>query len=428
SQVFRYEDSSGSRDMGALEQQEEGTRQDRRDDESRDERTDNGTSTGQQAGVVQGQGQQSGAKASELMGNDVVNQEDDNLGSLNDLAIDFENSRVVYALVRSGGFLGIGASTRALPPQLLQHSPEEQRLIVNIDEERWNNAPTYDKDELAEMTDETRGQEIYAYFDQPWESEDLGMRQDQAEARQQQFGDDNSDNETGGPSAAADTVEDGGEAESDLADERAQADQLQESRTQDDVDLQGQTSPNRLGFADELTGNSITGPNQEEVGEIEDFLVDLENGRAKFVVFTASDDFLQAGDSEGMDTGYDEGTRNGTDQEREPGETGAGQDVTGRDQPEQAQDAAEQTGDNRYAIIVSAFRISPEDENQLMLEDIDRREFTDAQTLDERWRNMDMEVMADNRVFRFRDNDARADEMGTGQDPENGIFRDRDGD
>ncbi|MEX0773633.1 MAG: PRC-barrel domain-containing protein [Balneolales bacterium] len=402
--VFRYEEQSGNGEWGAAEsegyREENGTRQ---DGESNNNNNNNEATTGQEAGVVQNEmddqqiNQPRGAKASELLGDDIVNQEDANLGSLNDLAIHLQNNRIVYAVVRGGGFLGIGASLRAVPPQAIQHRPEQEQLIINIDEERWGDAPTYDKEELAEMTDETQGGEIYAFFNQEWDDSDLALLEDGAGASQQ--GPDINNNSNPSPPGIIEQ--------------------------QDEQESPAETDDERLVFADNLLGSNIMGTDQGDIGDVEDFLIDLEEGRAAFVVVTLDENFVgQSNDRTGMDNGadFEDNNDDGTDQRE-------GQDMNGQQQ----QGAQENGGamgneNNRFAIMTSAFRLSAEDE--LMLGQIDQSEFEQAESLDERWMEMDMDIMAENRVFRFQESDNGAsDQMSNDQDqPENGIFRDNDGD
>ncbi|MEX0686169.1 MAG: PRC-barrel domain-containing protein [Balneolales bacterium] len=476
--VFLYEEGDNS-EWGASDEgnRQEGYREDSGTERDTDRNTERGTerterdndetTSGQQAGVVQQdqnqqdqnrqdqdrqdqdrqqQGQmdqqrnnqqsmvgQRGIKASEIIGQDVVNQEDESLGSLSDLAIDLENSRVVYALVSTGGFLGIGAETRVVPPQAIQHS--EDQLVINIEENRWEDAPAYDKEEIAEMTDESQGSEIYAFFDQQWD-DSPGMRTGDRAETMPQTGQQNEDDPFYSDDNTQPEEAEGGEGIQVEDDENPQqtdqqSSQQQQSRSDDMGQNQTMSQGNKLVFIDDLTGSNVVGPNQEEIGEIEEFLVQLEDGRASFIVVNVSDDFMQeqAGDAEGMDTGLgDNGTQEGAGQ---PGETDNPQDPTGQQQQQQAQEGrqiTQESDNNKYAIIVSAFRVSSEDENELLLEQVDRREFEQAESLDEHWSGMDMEATTGNRVFRYQDIESGTTaeaERGTGQEPENGIFRNR---
>src|SRR5262245_65290040 len=55
-------------------------------------------------------------KASEVIGKEVRNLQDEKIGKVDDLAVDIETGRIVEVLVSSGGLLGIGDKIVAVPP------------------------------------------------------------------------------------------------------------------------------------------------------------------------------------------------------------------------------------------------------------------------------------------------------------------------
>jgi sporulation protein YlmC with PRC-barrel domain len=58
--------------------------------------------------------------ATKLLGENVLDKKGDRLGKVEDLAIDFEQGRVRYAILSFGGFLGMGEKRFAVPIQALQ--------------------------------------------------------------------------------------------------------------------------------------------------------------------------------------------------------------------------------------------------------------------------------------------------------------------
>ncbi|HSM56888.1 MAG TPA: PRC-barrel domain-containing protein [Candidatus Sulfomarinibacteraceae bacterium] len=78
---------------------------------------------------------------------DLINQNDDDLGEVEELVVNVAEGRVVYAIVNVGGFLGIGETTVALPWSELQFSEADEAFIVNADEDTLTDAPTVDFDE-----------------------------------------------------------------------------------------------------------------------------------------------------------------------------------------------------------------------------------------------------------------------------------------
>jgi sporulation protein YlmC with PRC-barrel domain len=58
-------------------------------------------------------------KASDLIGTKVENLYGQWLGSLQDLALDLHGGQVKYAIISSGGFLGVGKRMRVVPSHLV---------------------------------------------------------------------------------------------------------------------------------------------------------------------------------------------------------------------------------------------------------------------------------------------------------------------
>jgi len=85
--------------------------------------------------------------ASTLMGDSVVNREGDDLGGLEELMIDLIGGRIAYAVLSFGGFLGLGEKLFAIPWDALALDQEEERLILDVDEEMLEDAPGFDKDD-----------------------------------------------------------------------------------------------------------------------------------------------------------------------------------------------------------------------------------------------------------------------------------------
>jgi hypothetical protein len=59
------------------------------------------------------------AKASEIIGKEVDNSQNEKLGKVSDLILDVEAGRVALVVVNSGGVLGVGAKSIAVPPPRL---------------------------------------------------------------------------------------------------------------------------------------------------------------------------------------------------------------------------------------------------------------------------------------------------------------------
>jgi sporulation protein YlmC with PRC-barrel domain len=103
-------------------------------------------------------------EADTLEGNDVVNAQGEKLGDIKSIMIDVPSGRVAYAVLSSGGFLGIGDKLFAIPWSALTLDADNKCFILNIDKERLKNAPGFDKDHWPSMADQRWATEIHSYY------------------------------------------------------------------------------------------------------------------------------------------------------------------------------------------------------------------------------------------------------------------------
>jgi len=102
--------------------------------------------------------------ATTLIGDPVVNRNGENLGKIEDLMIEPERSRVSYAVLSFGGFLGMGNKLFAVPLQAMRLSREEKRFVLDVDKERLKNAPGFDKDQWPDFADPAYNTKLYSYY------------------------------------------------------------------------------------------------------------------------------------------------------------------------------------------------------------------------------------------------------------------------
>lgn len=102
--------------------------------------------------------------ASSLQGNQVVNLEGEDLGSIKDFMIDTETGRVVYAVLSFGGFLGLGDKLFAIPLESMRVDTENHRFMLDVPKERLENAPGFDKDNWPKTTDRAFVDQVYMHY------------------------------------------------------------------------------------------------------------------------------------------------------------------------------------------------------------------------------------------------------------------------
>ena len=89
------------------------------------------------------------AKASDVVGCELVNPAEDELGDIDDLVVT-PDGRIAYAVVSCGGFLGIGDKLLAMPwdcigaTQMIDE--EKSPFVVRVSRERLEAAPGFDPD------------------------------------------------------------------------------------------------------------------------------------------------------------------------------------------------------------------------------------------------------------------------------------------
>jgi sporulation protein YlmC with PRC-barrel domain len=102
--------------------------------------------------------------ASTLIGNDVVNQMEEDLGDIKEIMLNVENGEVSYAVLSFGGFLGMGDKLFAVPWDALQLDPVNKRFVFNIEKSRLESAPGFDKDDWPDMSDPTWQEQISNFY------------------------------------------------------------------------------------------------------------------------------------------------------------------------------------------------------------------------------------------------------------------------
>lgn len=107
-------------------------------------------------------------KASHLIGCPLTNSKNETLGEIQDIVLDGQKLRIAYAVVASGGFLGMGEKYLALPWQLIEvrqrGSANKPHLTLGLDLETVKAAPGFDKDSWPDMASSTWAAKVDAYY------------------------------------------------------------------------------------------------------------------------------------------------------------------------------------------------------------------------------------------------------------------------
>jgi sporulation protein YlmC with PRC-barrel domain len=102
--------------------------------------------------------------AETLIGNDVNNNDGEDLGDVKEIMLDMRNGRVAYAVLSFGGFMGMGEKLFAVPWDALKLDTENKRFTLNVNKQQLEGAPGFDKDHWPDMADATWEKGIHAYY------------------------------------------------------------------------------------------------------------------------------------------------------------------------------------------------------------------------------------------------------------------------
>ncbi len=102
-----------------------------------------------------------------IIGSKVINVKGEALGKIEDLVVDIDTGRIVYAVLESGGFLSIGDKLFPVPWETLAALPSEGIFFLNQSKEQMEKAPAFDKNNLPNMADMDWGEGIFKHYGVP---------------------------------------------------------------------------------------------------------------------------------------------------------------------------------------------------------------------------------------------------------------------
>src|ERR1700733_1184116 len=91
--------------------------------------------------------------ASSLEGDSVISMDGDDVGKIKEIMLDVVSGRVAYAVLSSGGFLGMGGKLLAIPWSALTLDTDNKCFRLGVSSEQVRNAPGFDKDSWPSMAD-----------------------------------------------------------------------------------------------------------------------------------------------------------------------------------------------------------------------------------------------------------------------------------
>ena len=102
--------------------------------------------------------------AKRLNGSLVFNQAGEEIGKVEDIAVDKRSGKVAYAILSFGGFLGLGQKHQPLPWSALTFDPDRGGYVVDVTEEFLRLAPKLDPSDLSGWDDSEQRDAIHTYY------------------------------------------------------------------------------------------------------------------------------------------------------------------------------------------------------------------------------------------------------------------------
>ncbi len=107
--------------------------------------------------------------ASTIKGDKVVNRAGDDIGKIEELMIDLQNGRVAYAVLSFGGFLSMGDKFFAIPWKSLTLRAHEHAFFLDIPKETLEKAEGFDKDNWPLTRERLSGAYTYYGYQPYWQ-------------------------------------------------------------------------------------------------------------------------------------------------------------------------------------------------------------------------------------------------------------------
>ncbi len=245
-------------------------------------------------------------RLSQLLNMSIKNRENKDVGKINDMVIDASEHKIHYVVVTYGGFLGIGSEMHAVPYEAFQLKSEQDDpastvLVLNVSQEQMEGAQGFDKNNWPNFADEefTRSTNQRYEVQRTQGSDRQGARsetqgaagnRDAATRRNQQDGANRPGTQQGQPDGQGTRSETQGAAGNrDAATRRNQQGDTARTGKQD-----GKSDGMHL-RASKLIGKSIQNSEKENVGSIDDIVVNARNGQLRYAAVSYGG-FLGIGD------------------------------------------------------------------------------------------------------------------------------------
>ena len=102
--------------------------------------------------------------ADTLLGDDVYNHSDEQLGDIKEIMLDMRSGQIAYAVLSFGGMLGMGEKLFAVPWERLSLDTINKRFVLDVDKDQLKNAPGFDKNNWPDMASDAWNQQLEDFY------------------------------------------------------------------------------------------------------------------------------------------------------------------------------------------------------------------------------------------------------------------------
>lgn len=201
-------------------------------------------------------------RASKITGMTVKNNDNKELGHVEDIVMDVKSGKVHYLAVSYGGLLGVGDKLFAVPVDVFQVNRAEDEgqffLTLGVDEETLKSAPGFNQDKWPSFADNSWNQKVNQHY-QKYRRTNRTTDDDGIQIR------------AGDTSVSVDIDRD--------------RDRIR-SRERDTERTATASAGNTIHRASEIIGMQVNGESNKELGEVNDVVVDMKNGKVKYLALS----------------------------------------------------------------------------------------------------------------------------------------------
>jgi len=108
-------------------------------------------------------------KSTDIIGMTVNNYQGEKIGKVEELVVDLEKGRIVQVILSTGAYSGMAGMMTAVGPRTLHHDADNKILQLDASREKLKMAPTFEPETWNEGTQSNRVAELYVYYgDNPY--------------------------------------------------------------------------------------------------------------------------------------------------------------------------------------------------------------------------------------------------------------------